>query len=470
MDEGRKFRIYPTKDQITPLSKWIGHQRFIFNSKVSDDRYFRKFKSKSLSLVGEDVPCDQKYSQFISTDTSFLKGVPSQILRNGVYRWKSAYQRFFKRLAGRPTIKKKHGRQSVMITKELFTFYSVDQQTAMINLGTKKHPIGTIKVNVHLDYEVPDSIYISVHGGKWYVSFSNENDVVVATEGELLADLQHHTEEQLMEVTNGFDRNVVAPVASSDGNTFDYTAEQKKSLQKALAGKVKCQKRLAKKQKGSANRRKAVKKSGRYDRKISDIRNDFSHKTSYTLADAPVSLLVFECLPIKNMTASAKGTVEEPGKNVRQKSGLNRSILNACWGKIKTYTRYKGLRKNKLTIEAPPHYSSQECSHCGFTHKDNRPSQSEFICQDCGFVCNADLNASLVIKKRGVRMVLNNEVHIKTPKKVAFSKKSVRRAGVVRSGASASKPAESVSVVSAPKPIRSSSVKQETPTRTAETV
>jgi len=89
MDEGRKFRIYPTKDQITPLSKWIGHQRFIFNSKVSEDRYFRKFKSKSLSLVGEDVPCDQKYSQFISTDTSFLKEVPSQILRNGVYRWKS---------------------------------------------------------------------------------------------------------------------------------------------------------------------------------------------------------------------------------------------------------------------------------------------------------------------------------------------------------------------------------------------
>jgi putative transposase len=470
MDEGRKFRIYPTKEQITPLSKWIGHQRFIFNSKVSEDRYFRKFKSKSLSLVGEDVPCDQKYSQFISTDTSFLKEVPSQILRNGVYRWKSAYQRFFKRLAGRPTVKKKHGRQSVMITKELFSFYSVDQQTAMINLGTTKHPIGTIKVNVHLDYEVPDSIYISVHGCKWYVSFSNENDVVVATEGELLADLQHLTEEQLMEVTNGFDRNVVAPVASSDGNTFDYTAEQKKSLQKALAGKVKSQKRLAKKQKGSANRRKAVKKSGRYDRKISDIRNDFSHKTSYTLADAPVSLLVFEGLPIKNMTASAKGTVKEPGKNVRQKSGLSRSILNACWEKIKTYTRYKGLRKNKLTIEAPPHYSSQECSHCGFTHKDNRPSQSEFICQDCGFACNADLNASLVIKKRGVRLVLNNEVHIKTPKKVAFSKKSVRRAGAVRSGASASKPVERVSVVISLKADTQFSVKQETPTRTAETV
>ena len=80
----------------------------------------------------------------VSAGTDFLKDVPSQILRNGVDRWMSAYQRFFKKLSGRPTIKKKHGRQSVMITKELFTFYSVDPKTAMINLGTKKHPIGPI--------------------------------------------------------------------------------------------------------------------------------------------------------------------------------------------------------------------------------------------------------------------------------------------------------------------------------------
>ncbi len=133
--------------------------------------------------------------------------------------------------------------------------------------------------------------------------------------------------------------------------------------------------------------------------------------------------MVFEDLGIKNMTASAKGTIEEPGKNVRQKTGLNRSILNAVWGRIKTYTRYKGLRKNKLTIEAPAHHSSQECSRCGYTHKDNLTSQAEFICQGCGFACNADLNALHVIKKRGVRAVLNNEVHIKIPKKVAFSKK-----------------------------------------------
>ena len=467
MNEGKKFRVYPTKEQIKTLSQWIGPQRFIYNSKVGEDSDSRKFKNKSLSLIGEDIPCDQKYSQFISADTDFLKDVPSQILRNGVYRWMSAYQRFFKKLSGRPTIKKKHGRQSVMITKELFTFYSVDPKTAMINLGTKKHTIGPIRVNVHLEYEVPATIYISVHGGKWYVSFSNENELAVATEAELLADLQHLTEEQLMDVASGFD---IAPVASSNGSTFDYSAGQKKSLQKALLGKVKCQKLLSKKQKGYSNRRKFVKKVVCYDRKICDIRNDFAHKTSKSIVDVSGSLMGFEDLGIKNMTATAKGTIEEPGKNVRQKTGLNRSILNAVWGRIKTYIRYKGLRKNKLTIEVPAHHSSQECSRYGYTHKDNRPSQAEFICQGCGFASNADLNASLVIKKRGVRAVLNNEVHIKIPKKVAFSKKSASRAGTVRSDASASEPAERVSAISAQKPVCSSSVKQETLTTTAATV
>ena len=117
----------------------------------------------------------------------------------------------------------------------------------MIELGTKKHPIGSIKVNVHLDYEVPAKIYISVHGGKWYVSCSNRNEVVVATEAELFADLQPLTGAQLMDVTNSFDRNVVAPVASSNGSTFDSTSGQKKSVQKSLKGKVKAQKLFSKK-------------------------------------------------------------------------------------------------------------------------------------------------------------------------------------------------------------------------------
>ena len=162
-----------------------------------------------------------------------------------------------------------------------------------------------------------------------------------------------------------------------------------------------------KKQNGYSNRRKAAKKIGHYDLKISDIRNEFAHKTSWKIVDAPGTILVFEDLGIKNMTVSAKGTISAPGNNVRQKAGLNKAILNVAWGRIKTY------------------------------------------------------------KKRGVRAVLNNEVHIKILKQVAFIKKSVRRAGAVRSDASASKPAERVSDVSALNADMQFSLKQETHPTTA---
>ena len=84
MDIGKKFRIYSTKEQITILSQWIGHQRFIYNSKVQEDRYFRKFKSKSLSPVGEAVPCDQEYSCFMLADTAFLKPDPCRIVQTNL--------------------------------------------------------------------------------------------------------------------------------------------------------------------------------------------------------------------------------------------------------------------------------------------------------------------------------------------------------------------------------------------------
>ena len=462
MNIGRKFRIYPSEEQQATLSQWIGHQRFIYNSKVQEDRYFRKFARKSLSLVGEQIPCDQQYSQFKTEETAFLKEVPSQILRNGAYKWMAAYQRFFKKLGGRPTIRKKAGRQSVMITSELFRFERIDATSALIHVGTPKNPVGAIRVKTHLEYSIPNSIYISVHGGQWHVSFSNENDTPVATEAELLVALQHLTEAQLLEITSGFDRGVIIPVASSDSSSFDYSKEQKQNIEVAIKGKKKWQKRFSKRQQGSSNRRKAAKRVARYDRKIADIRNDFAHKTSKAIVDAPGSLLAFENLLVKNMTASAKGTIEKPGKNVRQKSGLNRSILHSSWGRIKTYTRYKGLKHGKLTMFVPAAYSSQKCSCCGFTHKDNRVSQSRFICQDCGFECNADFNASINVKNRGVQAVLNNEIAIKVPRKTAF-----RRAGTVRTDAQASTPVERLSAVPASRPLRSSRLKQETPTRTA---
>jgi putative transposase len=153
------------------------------------------------------------------------------------------------------------------------------------------------------------------------------------------------------------------------------------------------------------------------------VRRDVAHKTSHALANNPQhKLFVFEALKVKNMTASAKGTLEAPGKNVRQKAGLNRSILASTWGQTRTYLYYKARRQGKLCLDVPAHYSSQECAACGHVHKDNRLSQAEFVCQCCGNSDNADRNASQVIAQRGVKRLLSGQTHRKEKKTCRITK------------------------------------------------
>lgn len=153
---GVRFRAYPKAEQAMLLSQWIGCQRFVYNAKVREDRYFRTYRTRSLALTGQPTPVDQQYAQFKSRElTHFLYDVPSQVLRNGAYRFMQAYCRFFKKLSGRPAIKKKRGRQTVLLTKELFEFIptGVIRQTSLgesikehlLFIGTHKHPVGFLK-------------------------------------------------------------------------------------------------------------------------------------------------------------------------------------------------------------------------------------------------------------------------------------------------------------------------------------
>ena len=123
MQTGVKFVANPSPELRLTLAKWMGCQRFIYNAKVDEERYFRTFKNHSLSLVGQYPPCDQTYSQFKDKEISpWLYEVPSQILRNGSVRYEQAHSRFRQGLSNRPKRKYKSNRQSVWITNELFRF------------------------------------------------------------------------------------------------------------------------------------------------------------------------------------------------------------------------------------------------------------------------------------------------------------------------------------------------------------
>ena len=99
----------------------------------------------------------------------------------------------------------------------------------------------------------------------------------------------------------------------------------------------------------------------------------------------------------KNLTKSARGTIENPGKNVKQKSGLNRVIQDSGWYKLEKF-----IGERAVVHKVDPKYTSQRCSECGHVSKDNRKTQSEFKCMSCNLEMNADFNASLNILASGI--------------------------------------------------------------------
>ncbi len=436
MQIGTKFRCYPTPAQEQTLLRWIGCHRHIYNAKVGGDRYSRHFAQKSLQHTGQHAPINQQYAHFKSEQTPWLSEVPSHVLRNGAVLWKQAYGRYFSKLGGRPTIHKKHGNQSVWLTSELFKFIPVaDPDTGeitgyKIHIGIPKFNVGLLEFKAHQEYKVPATIHISVHAGRWHVSFNYDDNIPEPTEQEAIDYLRHFSEAELLQMTNGLDRGVALPLATSEGKQFGFSEVQHNRLAEQERRKKKWQRLMARRAKGSGGYRKAKLHVPRYSRYAANVRRDVAHKTSHTLASDPrYKLFVFEALKVKNMVRKAKPQQDENGKWLRNgataKSGLNKSILASTWGQTKTYLQYKARRQGKFVIEVPPFYSSQECALCGYVHQDNRLSQAEFVCLCCGNTDHADHNAAKVIALRGVRQLLSGKCAQKEKNRCRVTKNKV---------------------------------------------
>lgn len=122
---------------------------------------------------------------------------------------------------------------------------------------------------------------------------------------------------------------------------------------------------------------------------------DWQHQTTTQLART-YGVIVVENLDIPNMVKSARGTIDQPGKNVAQKSGLNRSISQEAWGRTVTMLTYKAARHGGTLHKVSAPGTSLRCSACGFTTPGSREDQATFVCKnpDCGWSCNADHNAA----------------------------------------------------------------------------
>lgn len=439
MTVGFKFRAYPTPEQQTLLLQWIGCQRMIYNCKVAEDRYFRSLQRKALSLVGQYAPIDQTYAQFKDKDqTPWLYEIPSQVLRNGVVKWVQAYSRFFKQLSGRPVFQSRSGKQSVWLTEELFRFTPVvDPLTGkhthyQLDIGTAKHKIGQIAFKAHRAFVPPKSLHVSVEAGDWFISFCNEplTEQFQPTSAEIQAELAQWSEKELSEATLGIDRGIAIPVAVSNGQTFDFLPQQKAKVAKQELYRKRWQRKQARRVKGSKNYHKAQKRIAKSYQYAKNVRLNFNHQVSHQLVSQPnVRLLVFEDLNVKGITKAPLPKPDPQKEGVylpngsRAKAGLNKSILSIGWSQLLAFTQYKAVKHNQLCVTVPPFYTSQECSECGHIHSDNRLTQSRFVCQACGFTCNADHNAGRVIAKKGIHQVKTDSVK---------KKEQISREGIFR--------------------------------------
>ena len=195
----------------------------------------------------------------------------------------------------------------------------------------------------------------------------------------------------------GLDRNV-GQATDSEGTVYAMPDTDK--LDARIARK---QRELSRKQGwGPKDRRPKSNRGRRVNGQLSKLhrkrarkRDNATHQASRKLADTAHTVVV-EDLLTKAMTKSAKGTVGAPGKQVKQKAGLNRSLLASGWGSLARKLAYKAGELLKVA----PAYTSQTCSRCGQGHGDNRLSQAVFECGACGFRANADHNAAVNILVR----------------------------------------------------------------------
>ena len=160
------------------------------------------------------------------------------------------------------------------------------------------------------------------------------------------------------------------------------------------------QQALARKKRGSSNRRKAIRRVAKIQMRVANARKNFLHERTTDIAKNH-GTVVIEALKMRNMYASAKGTAEKPGKKVAQKAGLNRAILDQGWGAFRVMLAYKLADRGATLVEVPAAYTSQTCAECGVVNARSRQSQSCFICTGCAHEANADTNAAIVILKRG---------------------------------------------------------------------
>ncbi|MEI8397349.1 MAG: RNA-guided endonuclease TnpB family protein [Rhodospirillaceae bacterium] len=372
-----RYRVYPTTEQENLFRQTVGCCRLVYNLAL-EQRKLNWHRSKPLRLTSYD---QIKELPALKDEVPFLRDVPNHPLQQAIVDLDKAFKNFFEGRAAYPQFRKRGDRDS---------FRYPDPKQFKITTDRIFLPkAGWVDWVQHRPVQgTPKTVTVSRTADAWFVSVQCEVEVA--------------TPLPVTGAAVGIDLGVAKPMALSTGEIImlPRTTETERRRLGAL------QQRVSRRTKGSRNRRKAQMAVARFQARLARRRKDAAHKATTRIAKSH-GIIVVEDLKVRNMTASAAGTVEEPGRNVRAKAGLNRSMLDVAPSQIRQMLEYKAGWYGSTVVAVPPAYTSQRCSHCGFVHPDNRITQAEFACRSCGYTENADVNAARNILQLGTAQAVN---------------------------------------------------------------
>ncbi len=375
-----KFRLKTNQTIARKLAQFAGCSRLVWNKALAFQKERLNTKQSCLSYAGLTKELTQWKKE---EELFFLKQVHSQALQQSLKNLSQALSEAFDQTNPKqfPKFKKKGQKDSFRYPQG----FKIDNANGRVFLPK----IGWVRYNKSQNVVgEAKNVTVSKKGQHWFVSIQVELNVKIPK----------HTSKSIV----GGDLGIARFLTLSNQKYYE-SLNVFKTLKDKLA---KLQKQLAKKQKFSNKWKRLKAKITKLHIRIANTRNDYLHKISSELSKNH-AIVILEDLKIANMSKSAQGTVENPGKNVKQKSGLNRAILDQGWREFVDQLEYKLTWSGGQLVQVNPRNTSRKCPKCSYISAENRKTQAIFSCQNstCKYSENADYVGSLNVREAGLALL-----------------------------------------------------------------
>ena len=369
---GFTYVLRPTPEQAEKFTQVAGVCRLVWNLALEQRRtHWRNYQARTGNNLNYVTQCREL--TVLRAEFDFVREGIQKAQQQTLKDLDEAYHRAFKGLGGFPQPRRKGVNDTFTLAGRVIAIERLNSKWGRVRIPK----IGWIKFRMTRDVagKITEAT-ISRTALGWQISIGCKREGEIADVGGAV----------------GIDRGVAVPLMLSDGTAY-HLPERLALIDRRIR---KAQRIASRRKRGSARHRKAQRRVASLSAKRARIRKHWAHETT-TAITRRYGTVVIERLRTKNMTKSASGTIAEPGKNVSQKRGLNRAILNVGWHQIETMLFYKAHR----VVKVDPRHTSQTCSACGSLDSRSRKNQASFVCTACGFRSNADLNAAINILQRG---------------------------------------------------------------------